>query len=1320
MGFYGNITNTSKTQFQFDKVYPNRYSMDTSKATDGIYAGRYVLVEYDNEFQHDDAHRVYKINDNFYNANQADKNLLIKVNDFADGDIVYTSDIKINPSAGYNDINIVYYEVINNRATNSVDFKELISTDGNPNYTVNYNIDTAFWGAGRGYDSTVWQKVYMDGYEKYIMIAELNSVVPTFDVSADAPTLTPLIPHFDTSSTDIYYKLHWQPTWGFRVAEGMGTDVTDSEDTNAGKYPSDEKVVYTESSHNANTGKTDTNRTEYNGAIYFNRNGFEVKKHNYYNGEFNDEIAIRPTGKSGNKYNLHDGTADTAILPDIQELKVILPSLGNAICSVWDTVYGYDVNNGKRYMDIEWKDANDLSPNEEKGGMSRDVETLSGCINVTHDLLGMIVTEQSPSLTEVGYQKNQIYKIGNDYYRIRKNIGFVSTSLANTLNKEDYLTEQEYNEACENLIKDFLIKYPDKEWYTKTDKGYEKIGEKALLTVDNIAYKNGFTYELALLEGFGKDLSTINGLILQIRDILDIENTKTRNTSTVQGSINALNDIINIFKAIGPNRFIISDNDGKIISSNWTTKQDFTYTNHGGVPTNVADNSTKENQWIEVNLKDKIEIKHKSHSVDNTITQSDKNTIGTGNGLNNELTLKDKLVLYTPIVDNCGHIVGKNTETVTLPYGYKYVLTDAISNINDKDLYTTVVDATDGNNTSTIVADASSSEAESTQDKIKINPINKWIQTKITNNNGIDTLSVAHEIHAVNEVAQSTDLNANISNKDDIVLQDLEFDKAGHVIKNQQHTYTLPYGFKTIVPKAQSIATNNPEVNTNSIVADNTQDALTIASSNKWIRLSGEATSDTLSIGHEVHTFSDNASSGKYYGLTQDETISTLDKDNKFEVPSLKFDEAGHITGAQTHTVELPDNFATIDVVLNDANTSNKIIGTKGTIVANSLIDKLTLAEGNRWINIDAVPNEDKIIFSHYVNNISNDTIRTDYNDKSADKAFNIQELVWDKAGHIVSEKVHTHTLPDSIKIIAISNSGSAGISTDAVATNGSLTASNLTDTATIDTGNRWVKLIADQENKKVSIYHNAPGASANTTQTGNEVPKFGDTFKIPEIKYDQAGHVSEVATHTVLVPKPSLNDLQATSSSVLTGLQMEDATGAITQTNDNVGNLALTGYTVGTEIKDISSSDTINSAFGQAQFRIKALENNLNAEIQNRKNAIQDLDVVGSSNITASQTIKSWSETDGKISITTQDITITDKNISETANIAMSKINGLNNALSQKQNIILANTYDVYGAAAKVLGSSEDDETKITVYGLLKKIEALEKRIEALENGTE
>ena len=66
MSFYGDITNTSRTHFQFDRVYANRVEMDNCADIDGIYAGRFVLVEYDNETHMDSYLRVRKDEDNFY------------------------------------------------------------------------------------------------------------------------------------------------------------------------------------------------------------------------------------------------------------------------------------------------------------------------------------------------------------------------------------------------------------------------------------------------------------------------------------------------------------------------------------------------------------------------------------------------------------------------------------------------------------------------------------------------------------------------------------------------------------------------------------------------------------------------------------------------------------------------------------------------------------------------------------------------------------------------------------------------------------------------------------------------------------------------------------------------------------------------------------------------------------------------------------------------------------------------------------------------------------------------------------------------------
>ena len=46
MGFYGNVTNTSKTTFSFDLIYTTRVDMDLNANTDGVFLGRYVLIRY--------------------------------------------------------------------------------------------------------------------------------------------------------------------------------------------------------------------------------------------------------------------------------------------------------------------------------------------------------------------------------------------------------------------------------------------------------------------------------------------------------------------------------------------------------------------------------------------------------------------------------------------------------------------------------------------------------------------------------------------------------------------------------------------------------------------------------------------------------------------------------------------------------------------------------------------------------------------------------------------------------------------------------------------------------------------------------------------------------------------------------------------------------------------------------------------------------------------------------------------------------------------------------------------------------------------------
>lgn len=897
MGFYGNITNTARTQFQFDIVYPNKTEMVKNQTTDGVYVGRYVLVEYDTETNVHNFDRVYIYNNKLYTSANHESGTLITKSVYNKGEIVYTAEDTVM-STGYPLSKCTFYVITSDKisSTSPATYEEIVSSGTKTNYTYNYNIDMAKGEEGRGYDSTVWQKTYINGSEKYVMIAELNSVVPTFNIVADPPMMAPITPHFDIESTDIYYKLHWQTPWGFRVAEANGTNVT-STTNNKAQLPSDTTATYTINKYNEDSGVNESKTSdEYKAAIYYNAAGFDPKTRT--RSTYKDDISIKPTGQSGNKYNLHTGgSGNMGVQPDIMEFSFILPSLGNAISDIWDIVYDEG-----RHRDVKWKDA--LAPEADTtiGGMTRELTTLAGCINYVHDLMGMIITDKSKAtLNEEWYNKKYLYQDGDKYYRIA--------------------AEQTYT-------------YPnDATVGTKSDIEYK------FVEVPDVAGK----------------LSTIYGCMLQMRELMGTElDADTKDRNTVLGSINVLNDLIDLFESkIYPTRPVITNSNGQLCTADWTTAQIGEAVNQG--TGNTINFETKENQWISYSVdgdNKQISIYHTTHSVDDTTTTKNAN----GNG--------DTITTYAPIVDSMGHIVGKNTETITLPYGYKNITVSG---------------------SSTIVSD------------------------------------VAH------------------SGK--------------------------------------------------TLTATNTQDTITFKPSNKWIKM--QADNKTVSISHEVHSFSD-GEANREYGLTANKSITELDKNNIFEVPVFKFDEAGHITGARTHTIAIPENFDTV----------------------------------------------------------------------------------------------------------AITNDGKASIAVNATAQDGNLEADTLTDTITFDAGNRWITMVANESADKVSIYHAAAGNQANTTQTGDEEPDFGATFKIPEVKYDEAGHISAVGTHAVKVPLPSLNDFTASSASVITGMSMNASEGAITITHDDIGNRLLTGYDIGTNSKQIANTDKVNEAFGKVQVQ-------LNNEITARTNAV-------------------------------------------------------------------------------------------------------------------
>lgn len=929
MGFYGNITNTSRTQFQFDKIYPNRYEMTLGCAKDGVYLGRYVLIEYDDEYHLDTFLRVQKKGNNFYYNPEGETSFttLLTRKLIGKGEIVYTSDSVLTPSTGLSPTNCVFYvctSELNINSNLSATFEE-INELNSYGYTANYHIDLRAFhpdGNGRGYDSTVWQKVYTDGKEKYVMIAELNTVVPTFDVSPDAPTMNPVVPHFDTQSTDVYYKLHWQAPWGFRVAAA------------ANNNKSDEETSWTTTLYNPETGKNETGSPiKKPAAIYFNKAAFDkqlnqqnIKKHD----NSANEIKVVPVSSGLKIYNDHKNPGKFVAANDIQEMTINLPAIGNMMSDAWDIIHGPNRDNDMRQVD-------------ENGN---NVSSLQGRL----DSIDRMDLNQIP-------------------IKLASNGQIVGTTINGSKNKE-------------------------------------------------------------------------------VSDIMDEE----------------------------------------IITS-----------------------SLQDDAWIKTvidskNAPNAISIHHTSHQTNNSESSVDKNTGITKKSphykenkvLTENLTnlTNDEIKLYTPYVDAAGHVVGHNIETITLPYSFKTLaISQESSNING-------INSIPGN----IVAD-------STQDIIRVSPGNKWIRISIPSDKD-DEILFAHEVNDIEiERKPDTDLN-NGSNE--IIIQDVMFDNAGHMTHNQNHTYILPYGFKFINTNSTSESNENIEnIKSEEIKAKNTQDTLNINTGNKWININSNQNDNTLTLVHETHDVID---------VVENVVDFNTETGQSFTVYENTGDQAGHLTSRIFHEIILPNNFSQISI---------------------------TNVDNNEEVNFSNLNNKD------------------------------------------------------------------------------SINAVNHKDNATFVAGNKWIQLgienkDEDKDNRTITIYHAAPGTGLNSTVSSNEDINlsFGNSFEIPEIKYDNAGHIAEVGSHKVILPTSG-------------------------------GDLLLTDYP-GVNGGFILASDSINGAFEKfeqnyigemenlrtVETSVSSLRDNLTADEEILDNILTNIsNMKFSDEAVEGQYVSSISQVDGKINITRADL---------------------------------------------------------------------------------
>lgn len=423
MSFYGNINNLTNTQFQFDKIYPNRKAMDDSLVNptneDDIYIGRYVLVEYGSEYREDSYKPFYFSGGALYTS--PNKEILSKVTTknaaLVNNEIIR---VPIGWNLDTNNINVEFYAVTIDHETISLNriYLEDNNIENSP-FWINYKTDLQFYFntggekiRGRGYDSTVWQKVYDNNSERYIMVAELNTQPPTFDICPDAPTLTPVTPHFDSDSANTYYKLHVQPHWGMWVKHANGEYSSDT-----ANLLSDEMVDYEKSTYNILTDKITVSRWKEPGAIYYNKAGFDKSTRSFK--DLDNKIALQPTGRSGDLYYNHESN-EMQPANDVQELIVQLPAIGNAVSDLWDIVYGEERN-----LDMDWGSTDGIRylTVDENGyhvPTEENLATVAGVVNSMHDLMGMIIEEPEGGVEPKDLQDGIIYYQNKKFYRRAK------------------------------------------------------------------------------------------------------------------------------------------------------------------------------------------------------------------------------------------------------------------------------------------------------------------------------------------------------------------------------------------------------------------------------------------------------------------------------------------------------------------------------------------------------------------------------------------------------------------------------------------------------------------------------------------------------------------------------------------------------------------------------------------------------------------------------------------------------------------------------------------------------------------------------------
>lgn len=1189
MGFYGNVSNITRSTFQFDRIYGSRSEMEEALASgnDDVYIGRYTLVEYDQAIDFEVFTRIFprvvKQEDaedqiwfytEKYKTSISDKKLVSGIK----GKYYYTGDDDASASSSQLK-NIVLYKCekegayILGEPTNTVEddhigFVKVTDISENDsaatNYTINYNLDKEY-GNGRGYDGTVWMKTYVGDDIKYVMIAELNSVIPTFAISVDAPSEIPNQPHFGKDSTNVYYDLHVQPSWGFRIKE--------AKDENGEDLPSDVKIeqnyTYYNLEGNQELGK---GVASVNGDIYFNADGFKIDKSTHDN-SVKDTIKLSKGSSGAQVYNKHDGSINLESAEDIQELSIRLPSIGNAVANLYDVLYsnerntmmdwryhGYE-NGGLRLSQFFTEKDNETGEIIKEGYKYNpdQMGTLVASINTLHDFVGMVIDDKSykssnyigTDVEALAQRKQQFINTSDEdtiYYDedtnkfFRKTIGYdyldtvkYEYKLIN-IDADNYQSNIYYIKDGSDYVPDIAgIYQADKEYYARSavnDEYYDKVNLTNYIPGKYYSLINGI-YTKSIAENFDEALNyyDISQRVAKTFDGAYVENQYYLKDTTNGVKYSLYGEKYNID---GENKDIIHNQLSSI------TKQD---------TKNVV--FYRQGYWFYQDANgyylDEQLTKDRIYYI---IADAQKTTIRDAYNKPVDIYIPLPGTKKIEINPEKYHILDYDKpeewedKIFTIDNNKDYILTSAIetkkvpdSEQADEVLFHFIY----GENN-----DLKEIKYVEFKDNLQLYTPNTYYSEDATKPIDFSLDSGLLDLENKNYYEFDPEVQAIPKHDNNINYFYTPYDeskgvsKVGYYFeKDDSGNYNILTGILPTNGEFYKLSNNDLYVIED---ANHIYDKYTVWNSNATIIPS----TLTLKRRKEKYVFEEL----KEFGINYNTLLGILLEARRVLSTSLDIPEETRDTSTVQGCInKLNDIFAYFDnrypgqFLITDAYdriVNAPIITAQSDIITNvgngteSVVD----ATENRWIevNINSDPNSPQIKYQHNFNRVENTDTSSNKNEpetgektglnNTTDDTLSLYTPIVDGMGHVVGKNIETVVLPYGFKKIEVINTESkapAANATKDLASNDNTTivADNSQDTFHIMTGNRWIRMSAkDGTDNQIIIQHETHETTTTTaTATINLTSANPQSFETKEYNFDDAGHYIGTITTTISIP---------------------------------------------------------------------------------------------------------------------------------------------------------------------------------------------------------